>query len=667
MAMTNSSKTTFCVEVAPLTSIPLTRSQVFTYTSDESIRSGALVSIPFARRTLQGVVTAAYPFEERPQALRRFTLKPIHTVLNPDYLTVEQIALAGFLSQEYFTSLGRCFVHFTPESARSRKHSAETLVDLAAQDVQLTKEQKAALKIINASENKPVYLFGPASSGKTEVYMRAIDAVLKKNQQALVLVPELTLLPQDQERYSRHFGKDAVAVLHSQLAPGVFFETWEKIRRGDVKVILGTRQALFVPFLKLGMVVVDEEQDDAYKQWDMSPRYDARSVAEELARLHGARLVFGSATPSIERYHKTETGEMFLATLPPLPWQPAYSIDVANMCFERSKKNRSLLSAQMVMEIGFALKYSHQVVLFINRQGNSAFSLCDQCKTVVRCPDCDRALVYDAHQGHYHCLHCRHKSSSFPTCVSCGGMEFKSFGIGTQKVEREILKQFPQARILRIDRQTMSRRGAQEKVYRDFSQGKADILIGTQMSTKGWDLPGVTLVGIIDADSLFAFPDFKTDEKAFQSIVQASGRMARIGSRMSGKAIVQTFHPENPAIASAQTRDFTTFSRQLKEQRQDLRYPPFGRLIKIVFQDADLKKAEKEATKAYRALTEVVETLPQGRVLPPFDPLVSKARGKYRKYIIIRLLPGPIPQELSSVLRRLAGTWSIDVDPINLV
>jgi primosomal protein N' (replication factor Y) len=663
-----SKKDLFCLEVAPLTSIPLTRAPFFTYLWDEAVPKGSLVAVPLFTRTLKGVVFDCYPYAEREERLKHIRFKRIEGVLERDFLTPEQLELARFVSREYFTSLGRCLVHFTPRPAKARKkEDVPKPIPSEPKRIRLTSEQKEAVEAIGRAGDRPFYLFGPASSGKTEVYMRSLDKLLKDGGQALVLVPELTLLPQEEERYGQHFGRENIAVLHSQLAPGKFFHAWEKIRSGEARVILGTRQALFAPFRKLKAVVVDEEQDDAYKQWDMSPRYDGRRVAEKLAELHGANLVFGSATPGLERFHRTLFGDIRLLTLSPLPQQPDYSIELANLCVERWNKNHSLLSRQLLFELEFALKYKRQAVLFLNRQGMSAFSICEQCKDTLRCPTCERALVYDSSEGVYRCLHCSHKSSIFSSCPKCGGMEFKNLGIGTQKVEREILKKLPSARVLRIDAQTMKQAGAQSRAYRLFAEGKADILVGTQMATKGWDLPNVALVGVIDADSLFAFPDFKTDERAFQHLVQAAGRMARIGSPFAGKAIVQTFHPENPVLEAVRTKNFDAFQKATLEQRSDLRYPPFGRLVRLVFQDQDAEKAAKEAARAYKRLAAAADGLAGVRVTPPADAFVSKVRGRHRRHIVVRLASQEIPDGLFSFLSALSGAWAIDVDPIHLV
>ena len=657
------------LEVAPLTSLPLTRGQLFTYASEYEVLPGALVSIPVTTRVLKGVVFSSHDMNRIASKQLPFKVKKIISVVQEGYLTPEQLKLALFISKTYFTSLGRCLVHFSPQIAKSRAAAElpSPSKTTEAKVIRPTAEQKHAIESIANSNEKPFYLFGPASSGKTEVYIRSIKKLIKDGGQALVLVPELTLIPQEIGRYGEAFGKENIAIIHSHIAPGAFYTTWGKIARGEVKVVIGTRQALFAPFKDLKLVAVDEEQDDAYKQWDMSPRYDGRRVAEELAAVHGASIVFGSATPGIERFHAAKTGAYELLTLSPLPMQPKYVIDLINLRFERHEKNLSSLSRALMEEITIALKAKTQTLLFINRQGSSSFSVCESCATIMRCPSCDRALIYDASLGVYRCLHCSHKSSAFPSCIQCKGLTFKNVGSGTQKIEKDVVKRFPYARVARIDRQTMQKKGSQEEVFKNFAAGKIDILIGTQMATKGWDLPNVALVGMIDADSLFAFPDFKTDENALQHILQAAGRMARIGSRQDGKALIQTFYPENPTLQKIQTKDYTAFYQETADQREPLFYPPFGRLIKIIFQDTESKKVERETQKLYTKLLEIAEGDRSLRISEPQHPLIAKVRENYRKQIIVRSRKQEFSEELTAFLLKISKSCIIDVDPISLV
>ena len=306
-----------------------------------------------------------------------------------------------------------------------------------------------------------------------------------------------------------------------------------------------------------------------------------------------------------------------------------------------------------------------QVLLFINRQGISSFSVCDNCKNIFRCSNCDRALVYTA-EGIYRCIHCSYKTDIFPKCQYCSGNVFKNIGIGTQRVEKEVSSLYPKAIVRRIDTETIKKPKNHESMYRDFSERKIDILIGTQMITKGWDLPNLGLIGIIDADNLLKIPDFKTDEKAFQNIVQIVGRTGRVGSNFSGKAIIQTFNPENSVITLAAKMDYLSFYEKEIEERKTLSYPPFSRLIKLIFQNESKQKTERETEKIYDSLLKFYRKYPNIKISPPQNPLVPKIRGRYRKQIIIKNLKETLPQELKKILQNLPFGYIMDIDPISI-
>ena len=661
------------LEVAPLTSIPLTRGQFFTYASEIAVEPGALVSIPVTTRTLKGIVFATKDMCSGRHVSPRFTVKPITKVLREHFMTQEQLELAQFISTTYYTSLGRSLVHFVPQTTKSRTTTPNTFspphIARTSKNIIHTDEQKYCINNI-VSATKPVYLFGPASSGKTEVYIQSILKLLAEKDtsgQALIIVPELTLIPQEIERYSEVFGREHIAVIHSHLSPGIYYDTWKKIADGSAKIILGTRQALFAPFKNLDMVIVDEEQDDAYKQWDMSPRYDGRHVAEELARLHKAILVFGSATPSIERYYKAQEGIYSLLTLSPLPKQPSFDIRLVNMRFERHNKNFSSLSEELVKEMTRVLKQKRQIFLFINRQGAGSCTLCESCNTTLRCSYCDRALVFDIPLNNYKCLHCSHTNTSSPVCTACGSKKFKNIGLGTQIVEKEVRKRFPYSTIARMDRQTMLKHDAQATMYKDFASGKISILIGTQMATKGWDLPNVALVGMIDADSLFAFPDFKTDENAYQHILQAAGRMARMGSNFPGTALIQTYYPENPTLLKVQSKDFSTFYTEISEQREMLKYPPYGKLLRIIVSHEDKAIAEKNIRKIYKKLLSTCEDDRKIRISEPAPPMISRVRNNFRQHIILRSAHPAFPDLLHNYLLSIAKDVILDINPISIL
>ena len=673
-------------DIVPIARIPLSRNQSFSYLSDTELSPGTLVSIPLFRRQTEGIVTGHRPDFER---MGNIELKKISTVIEEKFLDKKQIELAQFISDYYFSPLGIVFKSFIPKrvKARIKRSDLKTAIAISkvgplsgSKKIQLTKEQAQAIEKIAARyaiRDTRYLLFGPAGSGKTEIYIESIKK-LKKDQQALILLPELTLTPQAIERYGEHFGQDNIAVLTSNISKGEFYRQWQKIKSGETKIIIGTRMAVFAPFKKLGLIVVDEEQDMSYKQWDMSPRYDARTVAEKLAEIHNAKIIFGSATPSIESYQKTITKEFFLVEIPHLkiPGAPKKDYDGPEVAIVDLKKekwenlpagrlgNHSPISRKLRSEIAYALKNKLQIILFINRQGMSNFSICSGCKTVLKCPKCDRALIYD-NSGLYKCIGCTYKTSIVPECSKCHGITFQNIGLGTQKIEKEIADMFASARIARVDSQTMKDANAQEKTYHAFASGEIDILIGTQMLTKGWDLPNVALIGIIDADNMLTIPDFSVNSRVFQNIVQVAGRSNRPHSKWRGFVIIQTFNPNQKIFQFAAERDFEKFfTREIKE-RKDLFLPPFGKLIKLIFQDYDAKKVSLEAERLYKALEELSDK--DVAIAEPQNSFIANVCGRHRKQIILKLKNKLISPEIKNILSALPAGWLIDVDPISII
>ena len=491
----------------------------------------------------------------------------------------------------------------------------------------------------------------------------------------MILVPEQTLTPQALERYGAHFKPEEIALLSSNISKGQYYSSWQKIKSGEAKIIIGTRMAVFAPFNKLGLVVIDEEQDISFKQWDMNPRYDTRTCAEKLAETHKCPIVFGSATPSVESYYRAINSNFRLLKLPALSKdvlcikynvssintdKKIHNTVIVDMRKERLNRNLSCISKKLKSEITYALKNKLQTILFINRQGMSSFSVCDACKTVLKCPKCDRALVYD-NSGKYRCAHCAYKTSIIPECPKCHGIIFKNIGLGTQKVEREIMDLFPNARVARIDSQSTGDRKIHEKVYADFSGGGIDILIGTQMISKGWDLPRVSLVGIIDADNALSIPDFSASARFFQNIVQVLGRANRPGAEFPGVAVLQTYQPDNRIIKLAAEKDFPKFYELEIAERKVLDLPPFSKLIKLVFQDYSAKKVEAETDRVYSLLKKTEKI----KVSNPQDSFVPKVRGRFRRQIIIKY-KGEISPQLRKILNGLGTGWIIDVEPISI-
>ncbi len=662
----------YIISVTPLVKIPLSREQFFYYSHNQKIPRGSLIKIPFGKRKLQGIVIACQKDFPR---FGNIELKKIDRILEKSFLTERQLNLARFISDYYITPLGIVLKSFVPQLTTPKQKKRNSLKHSSPnqKNIHLTTEQKNVIRHI-AKENSNFLLFGDASSGKTQVYFEVIkEVIFTTNSQVLILLPELTGIAQEIERYGQEFGEKAIAVLHGKISKGQFYENWKRIKSGKAKIIIGTRQAVFAPFKNLKIIVIDEEQDISHKQWDMTPRYDARTVAKNLASLFGAKIIFGSATPRIETYYQAHRQNLKLLRLSSLQVNKyrlqTIIVDLRQEHWKNWKKikNISPISEKLKAEIGYNLKYKRQIILFINRQGMSKFTICADCGEVLKCPDCERALTYRK-KGNYECLHCKFETGDFPVCPNCQGMTFKNIGLGTEKIESEIEKLFPDAKIARADSSSMKNTHAQEKLWQDFSQRKIDILIGTQMIAKSWDLPNVGLVGIIDADNLFSFPDFYTDETAFSLLSQAIGRVNRAKSKFPGTALVQTYHPENEIIRWALEKNYKKFYRYEIKQRRALKYPPFTHIIKLLFQNYDKELTEREAKTVYEKIISEVKQSSTVQIYPPQEPLNPKIRGRYRRQIIIKVKNYPqIPKKLLSNIQHLKQGWLIDVDPINAV
>ena len=681
----------YIISVIPLTKIPLYRDQSFYYLFKSKISLGSLVKIPLGKRTVDGIVSESKSDFPR---LGNIQLKKVLSITEESFLTSKQIQTAQFISQHYFVSLGIALKIFVPKISGSRKtkimeHKAWNIKQ-RTKEIKLTPEQLSAIREIISSTNYPLQatrylLYAPSSAGKTQVYFESIKKILTthKKSQALILLPELTITAQEVERYGEFFGATKIAVLHSKLSRGQYYKNWQAVKSGQAQIIIGTRQAITAPFKNLKIIIVDEEQDISFKQWEMNPHYDARTVAEKLADIHEAKIVYGSATPRVETYfrssqsiaHSSQT-KFKLLTLPPLQttnYQLPATVELIDLRKEHWKnwkkvKIVSPISEKLASEIAWTLQNKFQIILFINRQGMSTFSACTACKTVLTCPDCERALT-SRKKGNYECLHCEFETGDFPMCPNCQGMTFRNVGLGTEKIEKEIEKLFPRANIVRVDSQSMKKSiKSQEKLWQDFSTKKIDILIGTQMIAKAWDLANVGLVGIIDADSLFSFPDFHTNENAFSLISQAIGRTGRTGSSYNGRAIIQTYHPENQIIQWAAEKNYSKFYDCEIKERQNLYYPPFSQIIKLTFKDFSLNSAEKETQRIYTKLNEANLKSQNIQIYPPQAPYNPKIRKRYLMQIILKIKNKiKLPNLLEAELKSLPNGWQIDVDPISII
>jgi primosomal protein N' (replication factor Y) len=482
----------------------------------------------------------------------------------------------------------------------------------------------------------PILLHGVTGSGKTEIYLRAIEDVLKNNGSCIYLVPEIALTPQLISRVAGRFDEDKVAVLHSGIAEAVRFDQWRQVKRGNINLVVGTRSALFAPLPNLKLIIVDEEHDASYKQ-DERLCYNARDLAVMKAKLSDAVVVVGSATPGVRTYYNAQTKKYRCLELPRrVDDRPMPAVEIVDLKTQQEERGKApVISDALVEAITNALFRKEQVLLFLNKRGFDTFLVCGDCGYNFRCPNCAVSLKHHAAESTVKCHYCDYTIKAMPLCPACKSSRILSYGLGTQKLEKEVQKLFPDARVQRMDSDTTSRKGAQEIILHDLEQKKIDILIGTQMITKGHDFPSITLVGVISADTSLNMPDFRAAEKTFQLITQVAGRGGRGDS--PGKVIIQTFNPEHYALKHAQTHDFNAFYKEEVEFRRALCYPPFGRIINLRFSSIKKEVLIEEAKRLGNIARIIAEKVSRKvEIIGPAESPLAKIRGRHRWQMLIK-------------------------------
>ena len=534
--------------------------------------------------------------------------------------------------------------------------------------LKLTTQQEAAFNEIQRSlvDNKgdTFLLHGATGSGKTEVYLQALAEAIKLGKRAIVLVPEISLTPQTIDRFASRFPY-RVAIIHSKLSLGEQFDQWHQIQNGEYDVVIGARSAIFAPQPQLGLIVIDEEHEWTYKQ-DNSPRYHTRDVALEIAVLNKATVILGSATPDVSSYYNATKGKYRLLEMPervtPKEGSPLPKVELVDLREELKTGNTGIFSRLLEYEINKAIKKGGQVILFFNRRGTSTFVQCRDCGHVLQCPNCYVSLNYHSDNDFLLCHQCNYRKRTPKNCPACGSARIKYLGLGTQKLEQETAAAFPKARLLRWDSDSTKGKDAHREILEAFSKHKADILIGTQMVAKGLDLPNVTLVGVIIADSDLNLPDFRAGERTFQLISQVAGRAGR--GEAGGKVIIQTYMPDHYAVQATINHDYTAFYRREIDYRKQLKNPPFSKLIKMTYIHANDAICRNEAERMKKQLSLEVDSagLFGIDILGPSPAFIQRLRGRYRWQIILR---GANPGELLSRISIPQG-WIIDVDPVGL-
>ena len=533
-------------------------------------------------------------------------------------------------------------------------------------------DQRAALDALAALLQSPdpgvALLHGVTGSGKTEVYLQALQSVVNDGKQGIVLVPEIALTPQTVRRFASRFAR--IAVLHSRLTEAERRDQWHRIRSGEARVVVGARSAIFAPMKELGLIVIDEPHEGTFKQ-QSAPRYHAVEVAIERGRREGALVLLGTATPSLEDYHRARKGDYAYLLLPkrigdaPLP-----RVELVNMVQERADQKRyCLLSKRLVAAVNVSLSRGEQVILFLNRRGFATYVTCKRCGHVVKCPQCDVSMVFHRKSGDTKCHTCGAARKAPGMCPVCHSEAMRYLGAGTQRIEDEIASAFPEVTCARMDSDSTTGRTSHRDILADFHDGKTQILLGTQMIAKGLDFPNVTLVGVISADITLNMPDFRSAERTFQLLAQVAGRTGR-GHR-GGRVIIQTSQPDQACIQFAARHDYAGFSENELAHRKVLSYPPFGRLARILVEARDAKKCDATAGSIATALRKHVKDR-KVQILGPTVAPLALIRGRHRHHIVLKeKQPGDLHALLAAARSALRASGSVqvtvDIDPVGLL
>jgi len=657
---------------------------------EKVIQTGMRVRVPFKNHEAEGYVVRVWREVPRPR------LKTVTACLDEKpVLSLKMLELTRWVALRYASSWGEAIENALPKWVKSGSRARKALAkdELKEKDAPVETEGFAKLKLtaeqaeslskfreMMGSENpKPILLYGVTGSGKSEVYIRAIHEVLSRGRTAICMVPEIALTEQIRRFFISHFG-DKLEVLHSRLGDTERFLAWTRIREGQRRVVLGPRSAVFAPLENLGLIILDEEHEGSYKQ-DTSPRYHVREVAQKRAEMENAVFVMGSATPSLEVMSRAESGQVLLSELKQrVDGRALPLVQLIDLKEERHIQKKSvILSRKLASEIELNLQRREGTLLLLNRRGFSTHIQCPACGFSEVCALCQVSLTYHQEEGILLCHYCNFRKEMGEKCSDCGTGLMNLVGYGTEKVESEVARRWPQARILRLDADTVRKKGSHEEILKTFRDQKADILIGTQMIAKGFDFPHVTLVGVVLADVGLMLPDFRSSERTFQLLTQVAGRAGR-GLKI-GRVIVQTYSPEHASIRYAQKHDFGSFYRFEMPARADYRYPPFVRLVNIMIRGKDERKAHQHAREIREFLHEKLSLQekqlnrsqsPDVEIIGPAPLPFFKLRGHYRWHVMLKIShAAPIDPALFREILRLkkpAAVFSaVDIDPVSIL
>jgi primosomal protein N' (replication factor Y) len=592
------------------------------------LAAGMRVTVPLKRTCETGIV---YRLRERSDLPR---VKPVEEVLDgTPVLNDDLIETGEWMARYYLCSVGEALWTIVPKGIRKRETFLDTEGGGREKSITLSADQQDVfqriMRAVEGDEAERFLLYGVTGSGKTEVYLRVIHEIIARGKGAILLVPEISLTPQTVAYFSRRLGHE-LAVLHSRLTAAQRINEWHRILTGERRVVIGARSAVFAPLERIGIVIIDEEHETSYKS-DETPRYSARGVAMHRTRRHGAILLMGSATPAVESYYLAKEQKIHLLSLPRRVGNQ--KLPTTHISDLRKTREVMHLSAPLVKAIEERLRKREQIILFLNRRGFSPHVYCENCGYVFKCKNCDITLNYHRNQKRLICHYCGYHEAPPEVCADCGQENIAFAGFGTEKIEDILGERFPGAVIVRMDTDTVKKRTSMSHILSSFSQGHIDILIGTQIVSKGLHFPNVTLVGVLNADIALNFPDFRSAERTFNLITQVSGRAGR--SEKGGEVIIQTYDPSHYAIQTAKGQNYEDFFLREIGFRKTLLYPPFCRIVRLVFrgtgEGAIMKRGEQ-----VRALIEE-SGFPCLSVLGPVACPISRVKNNYRAHIIVKL------------------------------
>jgi primosomal protein N' (replication factor Y) len=634
--------------------------KAFTYASKEGMPRGVgwRVSAPFGKRKLTGYIVAER--DEPPPGIGE--IREIARIVDERPVFNEQIlSLAGWMSRIYMCSLGEALSTMIP-SGRREVESEEFPLDEEPRDYPLAEQQLAAIRTIFEQGAGSSYLFGVTGSGKTDVFLRVAQETVSRGRGVIYLVPEIALTHQVVKRFTTAF-RDRLAILHSSLTPSQRLKQWFRVLDGEVDVAIGARSAIFAPFPRLGLIVIDEEHEGSYKS-STTPRYHARQVAMYRASKEDARLLMGSATPSLEAWHHMSEGRLVSLRLPErLSGGKMPTIEVIDM-----RTQRGPLSGPLIDEIGRTCQEGRQTILFLNRRGFSYLFHCRSCGYEMVCRHCSVSLTYHKERERMICHYCGYSAAPISACPQCGSLDMGYSGFGTEGIEEELQRQFPSVVVRRIDTDAIRKKKVLRQALDDFRVGNIHVLIGTQMVAKGLNFPGVKLVGIVNADTGLQLPDFRAAERTFSLLVQVSGRAGR--SLPDGKVLIQTFRPSAPAILMAREARLDEFYASELETRRQLGFPPFSRLIRIVMRGRNRQKVADSISAFTRAMEPRLAGT--GEALGPVECPLARISGNYRFHTIVRTTRfSEAHAQVSATLEEFKAPSGVyiepDVDPQSLL